>query len=396
MRSLFTNRKQIRPNILSHCDTAALSQSRHQQQPPPGPEPVRGHDGGGGGCEAVAAGVDVDVDLLSSLHDDVLGSIITLLPTKDGARTQILSRRWRPLWRSASAPLNFEATVAATSAAVDPRPTPPRPSAAVVGALQAHPDPARRVSLTWLGQFHDFPMVDGLMSHRRRSPCLDGLRQFELYYKPVNVPGGRRHPPPMASLLRFARTLRVLTICSAACCYSYNPYRLVFPAETETDAAGRALEFPNLEQLTLKHVSFSDAALHAVLSACPALQSLVLHKNEGYGRLVIRSPTLRSLGVSDGAEVVVEDAPMLERLIPRELWHWDICLTKSLNLRWEPRFSIAVPGHISYALGSLAFRSIKCLCYTLLYAMLLACCTHKISLNFYLFVSGNGTRCWRI
>ncbi|XP_066353789.1 uncharacterized protein [Miscanthus floridulus] len=164
-------------------------------------------------------------------------------------------------------------------------------------------------------------MVDGLLSHRRRSPCLDSLRQFELYYKPVNVvPGGRRHPPPMASLLRFARTLRVLTICSAACCYSYNPYRLVFPAETETDAAGRALEFPNLEQLTLKHVSFSDAALHAVLSACPALQSLVLHKNEGYGRLVIRSPTLRSLGVSDGAEVVVEDAPMLERLIPRELW----------------------------------------------------------------------------
>ena len=28
--------------------------------------------------------------------------------------------------------------------------------------------------------------------------------------------------------------------------------------------------------------------------------------------------------------------------------------------------------------------------------MLLACCTHKISLIFYLFVSGNGTRCWRI
>jgi hypothetical protein len=244
---------------------------------------VGGHDGTGG-CKAV----DVDVDLLSSLHDDVLGSIITLLPTKDGARTQILSRRWRQLWRSASAPLNLEATVA-TSAAVDPRRT--SPPSAVVGALGAHPDPARRVSLTWLGPFHTFPMVDSLLLHRGRFPCLDGLREFELYYKPFDVPGdGRRHPPPMASLLRFARTLRVLTICSAAC-YSYNhPYRLVFPPETDA-------EFPNLEQLTLKHVSISEAALHAFLSRCPALRSLVLHKNKGYGRLVIRSPTLRSLGV---------------------------------------------------------------------------------------------------
>ncbi|OQU79886.1 hypothetical protein SORBI_3007G041100 [Sorghum bicolor] len=321
--------------ILSHCATAALrsggqrqrggqSQSRRQQQqqPPPGPKPVRGHDGGGGGCEAVDVDINVDVDLLSSLHDDVLGSIITLLPTKDGARTQVLSRRWRPLWRSASAPLNLEATVVAP-AAVNLRPT--SPPSAVVGALRAHGGPARRVSLTWLGPFDSFPMVDGLLTppttlHRRgvdgggsRFPSLDGLREFELYYKPINVPGVHRHPPPMASLRRFARTLRVLTVCSAACSLgSYNPYRLAFPPETE-------LEFPKLEQLTLKHVSISEAALHAVLARCPALQSLVLHRNEGYGRLVIRSPTLRSLGVSHGAEVVVEDAPMLERLIPRHL-----------------------------------------------------------------------------
>lgn len=292
-------------------------QSRRQQQPPPGPEPepVKGHhDGGGGGCEAVD--VDVNIDLLSSLHDDVLGSIITLLPTKDGARTQILSRRWRPLWRSS--PLNLEATVT-LSAAVDPhRSTTTRPPSAIIGALQAHQGPARRVSLTWLGQFDTFPMVDRLLLHRP-FPCLDSLREFELYYKPHTLPGGgRRHPPPIASVLRFARTLRVLTVCSAAYCHSYNPYRLVFPPEN--DAACRDLELPSLEQLTLKNVSISDAALHAVLARCPALRSLVLHKNEGYGRLVIRSPTLRSLGVSDGAaEVVLEDAPMLERLIPRDL-----------------------------------------------------------------------------
>ncbi|OEL12668.1 hypothetical protein BAE44_0026315 [Dichanthelium oligosanthes] len=79
------------------------------------------------------------------------------------------------------------------------------------------------------------------------------------------------------------------------------------------------LSFPHLKQLTLKRVGISESSLHGMLSGCSVLESLLLCCNVGHRRLRIRSPTLRSLGVSNGEELIIEDAPLLERLFPRNV-----------------------------------------------------------------------------
>ncbi|CAN6222638.1 unnamed protein product [Urochloa humidicola] len=188
------------------------------------------------------------------------------------------------------------------------------PPSAILGA---HPGPIRFFFLRWhRGDFWYHPVVDDLL----RQPVLDNLQMLELSYAPTWCgPITDDNPPPPAMF----QTLHVLRIF---CDYS----RIVF---SMNDDCCR-VDFPQLDHLTLNHVHISERALHTFMSRCPVLQSLVLDRNIGYRRLEITSPTLQSLGITDGhiqdtqsqncqetrfEEVVIQNAPLLERFNPYDI-----------------------------------------------------------------------------
>ncbi|TVU39653.1 hypothetical protein EJB05_13084 [Eragrostis curvula] len=266
-------------------EAAAVAPAAKKRKPDriDGQDPPGNHDG------------DEILDLISHLPDEVLCTIVSLLHTKDGARTQAVARRWRPLWRSA--PLNLQ---------VDDRLSGQdhKRFRIVSKILADHPGPALRLSLRGIRLRNPYAKINGWL----HSPTLNGLQELEF------VCGMEEHgllPYRLPrSVFCFAPTLHVAKICYCQ-----------FPNEMAA-----SLNFPCLEQLTLAGVTLSEDVLHSLLSACPVLQSLLLDGNIGIGRLRIISKTLRSISVGGPwdrqtavgfEELVIQDAPSLERLLPR-------------------------------------------------------------------------------
>nr|XP_045088255.1 F-box/FBD/LRR-repeat protein At3g26920 [Aegilops tauschii subsp. strangulata] len=257
--------------------------------------------GGGGGCGKN----DASLDLISSLPDEILGSIISLLPTTKGAaQTSVLSSRWRHLWRTA--PLNLVIDHSLLSQEGEC-------TTIVSKILTTHSGPARRLSFNRPRGIRLRRELYGKFDGWFQSPSLNGLE--ELY-----LSSDDKSPCPLPpSVLRFAHMLHIASI--GGCDF------------TKINAAP-TLSFPRLKKLKLYDVSISEATLHRLLAGCTMLQSLDLRWIRGLCSIRIVSPTLRSIGVSvcDHCdeepvfpELVIEDAPCLEKIDPT----WFKCLSIS-------------------------------------------------------------------
>uniref|UniRef100_A0A452ZJ24 F-box/LRR-repeat protein 15/At3g58940/PEG3-like LRR domain-containing protein n=1 Tax=Aegilops tauschii subsp. strangulata TaxID=200361 RepID=A0A452ZJ24_AEGTS len=205
--------------------------------------------------------------------------IVSLLPTKEGARTQTLASRWSHLWRTA--PLNL-----------DCRDLPADDDGILLGAfLSAHEGPVHRLCLPSRHLRDRAAAVDGWL----RSPTLDNLQALEFY-----------------------------------------------------------LDTP-LQKLELVEAKISEGSLASLItSGCPALESLLLKTCGSFHirGLRINSPTLKFIGVfSMFVELIIEDAPSLERLL-----HIILHVKMRLTVTSAPKLEML--GYISeYADSKMTFGS---------------------------------------
>ncbi|CAL5029998.1 unnamed protein product [Urochloa decumbens] len=259
---------------------------------------VAGAKGKGKGTPRAEEEEGRGLDRISDLPDAVLDDIVSRLPTKDGA----LFPRWRLIWLSA--PLNLDLHFH------------PIPLGMVPRILSSHGGPARRFSTPVRCYAYKEEDLSGLsvetLDDWLRSPALDNLQELEFGY---GIPGrDRGNPPPLpTSALHFSCTLRIarFRVCSFL--------------------DGISVRLPLLQELGLSDVVISESSLQALLAGCPVLQTLrfmfigISCSNNGYSRVRIASPTLRSIDVTSDSgdlnlqQLVIEDAPCLERLHHKDI-----------------------------------------------------------------------------
>ncbi|RLM93017.1 hypothetical protein C2845_PM08G30780 [Panicum miliaceum] len=235
-------------------------------------------------------------DLISRLPDQVLGAIVTLLDTGEGARTAVLSRCWRHIWRDA-APLNLDDESFFSSLCYGDEHHP-----VISQIIAAHPGPARRLALRSSFLYAFIGHYDAWL----RLPIFDSIQELYLHF-----PVFHHHPELPASALRFAK-LRVLDINNCT-----------FPVAGDCSSP----VFPYLTHLSLRHAVITEEQLHGIISNSPGIEAINLDTNFGYWRLCVSLPRLRYLAISDRtfgereelSEVIVEDAASLERLLLHEV-----------------------------------------------------------------------------
>ncbi|KAI4966101.1 hypothetical protein ZWY2020_046488 [Hordeum vulgare] len=268
--------------------SAALEVERYPAPAPPAAPPDPGaaeHDGCGDGRDLH------HIRNLSDLPDDMLRKIISLLPIKERGRTQILARRWRPLWRSL--PLNIDCDDMVHSNN---------------GKLG---DVLQRIISSHQGVCHHFcirPELstdidnDAAVEACLLSSTLDKLKELEFYrrrwhnWQPVPVP---------ALIFRFSPTL---------CVAKFGHFTLA-------DDALQGIHFPQLKKLVLHYVYLSDFSLNSMIARSPSLEFLLIIRCTGARRPRINSFTLTTIAVDNHSpdpsikELVIESAPHLQTLI---------------------------------------------------------------------------------
>ncbi|CAO2190769.1 unnamed protein product [Urochloa humidicola] len=239
------------------------------------------------------------VDRLSLLPDKLLGDIISRLPVKEAARTAVLSRRWRPLWRATPLVLVDTHLLPGEVGDVIPEHLDRASSTAVAGAvsaiLAAHPGPFSCVRLTCCYMDEHRAEVVRWLQHLALK---GGVKELFL----INRPWPLKAKTPIPSTL--------FSMAELTCLY------LGFWRFPVTTGLPRGAAFPRLRELALCSVYIDKQDIEFVLSRSPVLEILSFEGLLLPLRIRLVSDSLRCLQVHGCKldNITVADAPRLERL----------------------------------------------------------------------------------
>ncbi|XP_057418838.1 F-box/FBD/LRR-repeat protein At1g78750-like [Lotus japonicus] len=206
------------------------------------------------------------VDRISALPDELLCHILTFLPTKDAVAAGLLSKRWRPLWRSVSA-LDFSFQRMHR----DYYDHDGLYFSNIVYSVLLFRDPATPIKKFNL-ELHDVLLIDKTVANISKwinfmTQCRVGIEHLCLH---VNAP--YRLAPKLPISILSCRTLVVLKLCG-----------LNFNGVLSTG-------LPSLKILHIKNVEFTSAVLlKEFLAGCPILENL----KSGRIRITGKSSTYR-------------------------------------------------------------------------------------------------------
>uniref|UniRef100_M4CRL5 F-box domain-containing protein n=1 Tax=Brassica campestris TaxID=3711 RepID=M4CRL5_BRACM len=204
-------------------------------------------------------------DRISDLPDDLLFRILSLVPVRIALSTSLLSKRWNYVRKMMPTLMYDESCPYNGSLGFDQF---------CVMSLSLHEAPVLKTLYIKLTNQYD--SIDTLLFPNIRSTLLKiKITLSSGYHSPIRFPNN----------LNVFKTLLVLKL--------HGNFVLSF--------VDSPVCFPSLKRLQLTCVNFRcEKSFEGILSACPALEDLILHRLCGLGRFLfsISSPSLQRLSIT--------------------------------------------------------------------------------------------------